>query len=178
MNTITDPKSGQDLDLLPPVNIQVKRLMLATTSLVDGYVQTMPEQWHPALENSMLLPLAGIMLVGTRCDRPLMIREVQNIARAVERDAIIVRACDGRQHATFDVIMHSIARPFLGYRLWVDRMSGSSWLVPAAGEPTHIQIGMFGLAASPHEPYFDEGDRQRGIKYANEFLSLAAQGWF
>lgn len=174
----TKPIKGLELDPIPPASIQVRRLMLATTCMVDGYVEPMPEKWHPALENSLVMPLAGLIFVGTRCGRSMMIREVQNIANAVGRDAIIVRASDTPKHATYDVLLQGVNKPFLGYRLWIAPLSGSTWLVPSAGETAHIRLGTFGLEVINQPPFLDEIERHRGLRHANELLSVAVQGWF
>lgn len=178
MITTTKPIMGLELDPIPPAPEQLRRLMLATTIMVDGHVEPMPERWHPALENSLVMPLAGLILVGTRCVRPLMIREIQNIVNAVGRDALIVRASDTPKHATYDVLLQGVNKPFLGYRLWIAPLSGSTWLVPSAGETTHIRLGTFGLEVITQAPFLDEIERHRGLVHANELLCVAAQGWF
>jgi hypothetical protein len=50
--------------------MQVRRLMLATTALVDGLVELTPEKWQPAPEHSMVMPVADIIITGARCGRP------------------------------------------------------------------------------------------------------------
>ena len=172
------PITGLELDPIPPAPEHLRRLMLATTIMVDGHVEPMPERWHPALENSLVMPLAGLILVGTRCVRPLMIREIQNIANAVGRDALIVRASDTPKHATYDVLLQGVNKPLLGYRLWIAPLSGSTWLIPSGGETTHIRLGTFGLEFITQAPFLDEVERHRGLVHANELLSVAAQGWF
>lgn len=169
---------GLQLDPIPPQCMQVRRLMLATTVLVDGMVETMPETWHPALENSLVMPIAGIIVAGTRCGRPLMIREVRNIGRAVSRDAIIVRVADSPAHASFDVLLNGAERPFCGYRLWMPQPTGCAWLIPTAGEATYIRLDPLGLEVTGLSPFCDEVERHRGLKFGSEFLSVAVQGWF
>jgi len=169
---------GLQLDPIPPQCVQVRRLMLATTYLVDGMVETMPEKWHPALENSLVMPLAGIIVAGTRCSRPLLTREVRDIAKAVERNAIIVRAADTAAHATFDVVLHGVERPFCGYRLWMPQPVGCAWLIPTAGEKTYVRLDLLGLEVTSTAPFCDEVERYRGLRFGSEFLSVAVQGWF
>lgn len=176
--TTTKSPLGFDLEPLPPVPTHVRRLMLATTCVVDGFVQDTPEDWHPALEHSMVMPLAGIILVGTRCGRPMMVREVANIAKAVHRDAIIVRASDAPKHATYDVLLHGVAKPCLAYRLWVAPLSGTTWLIPSGGETSYIRLGTFGLEVMHQAPFLDEVECYRGLVHASELLSVAVQGWF
>jgi hypothetical protein len=160
----TKPITGLELDPIPPAPEQLQRLMLATTVLVDGHVEPMPERSHPALTNSLVMPLAGLILVGTRCDRPMMIREVRNVANGFGRDAIIVRAKEAIGHAS--------------YRLWIAPLSGSTWLIPSAGETTYIRLGAFGVEAVGQAPFLDEVERHRGIRHATELLSVAVRGWF
>jgi hypothetical protein len=126
----------------------------------------------------MVVPGADIVLAGTRTRRPLVCREVANIARAVDRDAIIVRTAEEPKHATFDVLLRHIDRPFLGYRLWLRQPLSSAWLVPSGGERTYIQLDGLGLELSPQAPFDDEVDLYRGLKAAGEYLSIAVKGWF
>jgi hypothetical protein len=178
MKTALPAPARLQLDAIPAPPIHVRRLMLATTVAVDGFVDQTPEAFHPALEHSFLMPQADIMVAGTRCSTPLLVREVRNIAAAFERDAIIVRATEEPSHATFDVILRCVARPFLGYRLWIRQPAGAAWLVPSAGERAFVRLDPLGLEVACEAPYTDEVDRYRGISAGGEFLSVAVRGWF
>lgn len=178
MIKLTDPAGTDALQPVPAPPMQVWRLMLATTALIDGFVDQAPMDFHPALENSMIMPQAGIMLTGTRCGTPLLVREVRNIARAVDRDAIIVRAAPDPTLATFDVMLSGVQRPFLGYRVWIRQPMGCAWFVPTAGEASFIRLDPEGLEVSQTAPYVDEVDRHRGLEAGREFLSVAVSGWF
>lgn len=172
------PDLGIELDPIPEPPVHVRRLMLALGTIVDGYLDQDPQHWHPSLLHSMVLPGADIVLAGTRCRRPLVTREVGNIARAVDHDAIIVRAAEEPKHATFDVLLRHVSRPFLGYRLWLGQPLGSAWLVPSGAERTYIRLDGRGLELSPESPFEDEVDLYRGLKAAGEYLSIAVRGWF
>jgi hypothetical protein len=169
---------GLQLDPIPLPSIQVKRLMLATAYLVDGMVETMPEKWHPALEHSLVMPIAGVIVAGTRCARPILLREVRDIVKAVERDAIIVRATDRTAHATFDIVLNGVERPLCAYRLWMAQPNGCAWLVPGAGEATFVRLDPLGLELTSMPPFSTEVERYRGCKFGSDFLSVAVKGWF
>lgn len=178
MSTAPATASGIELDPIPEPPTHVRRLMLALGTILDGYIDQDPQDWHPSLLHSMVVPGADIVLAGTRCRRPLVCREVANIARAVDRDAIIVRAADEPKHATFDVLLRHVERPFFGYRLWMRQPMGSAWLVPTGGERTFIRLDGLGLELSHEVPFDDEVDAYRGLKAGAEYLSIAVKGWF
>ncbi len=178
MKTAPVPDLGIELDPIPEPPVQIRRLMLAIGTILDGFIDQDPQYWHPALLHSMVVPGADIVLAGTRCRRPLVTREVGNIARAVDRDAIIVRAAEEAKHATFDVLLRHVERPFMGYRLWIRQPLGSAWLVPTGGERTFLRLDGLGLELSPEAPFEDEIDAYRGLKAGAEYLSIAVQGWF
>jgi hypothetical protein len=67
------------VDPIPEPHVQVRRLMLATSLLIDGHLDKEPERFHPHLRNCFIAPQAGIVIAGTRCPRPMMAREVANV---------------------------------------------------------------------------------------------------
>lgn len=178
MKTAPVPDLGIELGPIPEPPMQIRRLMLAIGTILDGFIDQSPQYWHPALLHSMVVPAADIVLAGTRCRRPLVTREVSNIARAVDRDAIIVRAAEVPKHATFDVLLRHINRPFLGYRLWLRQPLGRAWLVPTGAERNFIGLDGLGLELSPEAPFDDEVDLYRGLMAGGEYLSIAVRGWF
>ncbi|WP_338501098.1 hypothetical protein V6R86_00345 [Sphingomonas kaistensis] len=178
MKTSPVASLGFELDPIPEPPVQIRRLMLALGTILDGYIEQDPQYWHPALLHSMVVPGADIVLAGTRCRRPLVCREVGQIARAVDRNAIIVRSADEPKHATFDVLLRHLERPFLGYRLWMRQPLGSAWLVPTGAERTFIRLDGLGLELSLQAPFDDEIDAYRGLKAGAEYLSIAVKGWF
>lgn len=171
---------GLVVDPIPEPFIQVRRLMMATSMLIDGYVETKPEHVHPHLRNCFLAPQAGIIIAGTRCARPLLTREIINVGKAVERDAIVVRLGDDRDgdHVTFDVHPYGSDERMLGYRLWMPQPVGPAWLIPTAGEATFVRFDPHGIDISDEQPFADCFDRQRGLVWASQFMSVATKGWF
>lgn len=171
---------GFFVDPIPKPHVQVHRLMLATSLLVDGRLDTEPETFHPYLRNCFLAPDAGIVIAGTRCPRPLMLREVVDIANAVQRDAVVVRLGNPFKHGdvTFDVHMFGSECSNVAYRMWMPQPTGAAWLVPTAGEEIYIRLDPAGFDSGEHAPFADEFDRHRGLVWASEFLSVATKGWF
>lgn len=178
MKTASAPASTLSLEAIPEPPIHVQRLMLALTVAVDGFVDRWPHEFHPALLHSFVMPQADVIVAGTRCTAPLLVREVGDIAKAVSRDAIIVRAARDPKHASFDIVLQAVERPLLAYQLWMRQPMGTAWLVPTAGERAHVRLDPFGLELSLEAPYTDEVDRHRGLKAGSEFLSVAVTGWF
>lgn len=170
---------GLILDPIPEPFIQVRRLMLATSMLIEGCLDTEPEHFHPHLRNCFLAPQAGIIIAGTRCARPLMTREIVNVGKAVERDALIVRlGDDAGGRVTFDIHQSGNPKMMLAYRLWMPQPVGPAWLVPTAGEGAFVRFDPDGLDVGNEAPFADCFDRQRGLVWASEFLAVATKGWF
>lgn len=167
-----------DLDPVPPPRVQATRLMLATALKIEGYLDQDPTEFHPALENSMMMPEANLVIVGTGCSRPLVTREAMAIAEAVECDLIIVRASETPGRASYDVKLRGTHRPYIAHKLWIPRPTGTGWLIPSVGEGDGIRLGQDGLTAQFDPPYEDWVDRHRGLEHGAEFLSIAVQGWF
>lgn len=178
MTIAPSPASPPQLQAIPEPPTSVQRLMLALTVAVDGFVDRTPQEFHPALLHSFIMPQADVLVAGTRCSAPLLVREVRNIAAAVDRDAIIVRAAIDPKHASFDIILRPTQHPLLAYRLWMRQPMGAAWLIPTAGERAHIRLDPLGLELSLEPPFTDEVDRHRGLKAGSEFLSVALMGWF
>lgn len=170
---------GVFLDRIPEPNDQVRRLMLATAMLIDGFLDESPEHFHPSLHNTFLAPQAGIIIAGTRCPRPLLTREIVNVAKAVERDAIVVRLGDehgGRE--TFDIHQYGNPAMMMRYCLWMPQPTGAAWLIPTAGEDAFVRFDPHGFDVTDRPPFADCYDRHRGMVWASEFLSVANKGWF
>ena len=178
MNAITQPVAGCELSPVPSTCLHVRRLMLAMSQLIGGHLETAPENWNPALKHTLLMPLAELIMIGTRCDRPLLVREADQLSQLIGYDCLIVRAATMPCQATFDLIMRGPVRPLLGYRLWVAPVSGSCWLIPTAGERTYLRLGAFGIEQVNCAPFVDAGERDRGTRQATEVLTVAAKGWF
>lgn len=170
---------GFFVDPIPEPHVKVRRLMLATSVLTDGRLESRPETIHPDLRNCLFASEAGIVIVGTRCPRPLMLPELVDIGNVVQRDAIVVRlGGDSKNDVTFDVYVFGAERADVAYRLWMPQPTGAPWLVPTAGEGRYIRFDPAGFDASEDAPFTDEFDRRRGLVWASEFLSVATQGWF
>ncbi|WP_343345895.1 hypothetical protein WJT74_01205 [Sphingomicrobium sp. XHP0239] len=167
------------VDPIPEPRELVKRLMLATAIVIDGYLDQEPEAHHPWLENCFLAPEAGIIIAGTGCRRPLLLREVGHVADAVSRDAIIVRSTDQpRPHlATFDVKIAGMSRMLCGYFLWRPQPSGDAYLIPSVGDGPHVRLDRKGMELVNEPPFDDEVERYRGIQWGSELLSVASTGW-
>ncbi|WP_265562480.1 hypothetical protein [Sphingomicrobium arenosum] len=166
------------LDPIPEPRAKVKWLMYATTMLVDGHVDLEPQHWFPYLENSFFLGEANLVIIGTGCQRPLVLREAMAVAAAVTGDLLIVRSHEGPRQASFDVKVIGDDRLFCAYQLWIPRPTGTAWLIPTVGEGPCIRLEQSGLRVEQEPPYLDWADRWRGIEHGAEFLSVAVQGWF
>lgn len=166
--------------LIPEPHPTVRHLMLAMSLLIDGKVDVDPARNNPAAANCFELPAASLILAGTRCRRPLMVREVATVGRQVGRDAIVVRT--GREfepaRISFDIHLLHGGLPLMGYRLWMPQPAGNAWLVPSTSEEPFIRLDPNGLDVGDCWPFVDEFDLHRGMVWANQYLSVATKGWF
>ncbi|WP_265587212.1 hypothetical protein [Sphingomicrobium arenosum] len=152
--------------------------MLAIGMLIDGVVDQKPETFHPYLKHSVMLAEANVVVLGTSCQRPLLIREGLAVANAVTCDLVISRASDKPGHATFDAKLQGDDRLFLAYRVWISRPTGTAWLIPSAGEGPCIRLEQDGLKIEEDPPYLDWADKYRGLEFGAEILGIAVAGWF
>jgi hypothetical protein len=155
-----------------------RRLMLATSMVVDGPVDLNPERSDKRLVHCLYMGQASLIIVGTACRRPLLLREVAKINAAANLDVVLVRAEDNAAQATFDLKLVGEKRMLCAYRMWMPRPSEAAWLVPTAGEDRYIRLTPLGLEARSAAPFADEAERHIGLVRGAEFLSVAVQGWF
>lgn len=165
---------------IPEPREQAKRLMLATALLVDGFLDQNPKRFQPYLANCFLMPEADLIIGGTFCGRPVVLREFADVCRASELDGILVRFPEESEPArvTFDIKQAHNDRMLCAYRLWIEQPAGSAWLIPTAGLGPFVRLDPLGLEINDRAPFDCEIERYRGCKFAAEFLSVATQGWF
>jgi hypothetical protein len=168
------------VDPIPEPRIQIQRMMLATATCVDGFVDTNPGRIQPYLRGTYLMPDAHILLAGTLCRRPVVMREFADVCRAADLDGIIVRLLDERVSVpTFDVKQAGNDRMLCVYWLWIRQPGGVAWLVPTAGENgPYVRLDPLGLGFVDQPPFDDDVDRHRGCRFGTEFMAVATQGWF
>ena len=171
-------RPGIQLDPVPEPRTRVRRLMLAISLVVDGPLETKPERFNPALTNSLYMPQAGLLVVGTGCARPLLLREAAGISTAADLDVLLVRAGEDPDEVTFDVQRNGERRADCAYRLWMPRPSEDAWLIPTAGEECFVRLTALGLEVTDAAPFEDADDRRIGLLRGDEFLSVAVKGWF
>jgi hypothetical protein len=109
-----------------------------------------------------------------------MSREIANVSKAVERDAVVVRLGDDRLRGgiTFDFHQFGAEDPLFAYRLWMPQPIGPAYLVPTAGENLFVRFDPHGLEVRDEAPFTDDFDRHRGLTWGSAFLSVATKGWF
>lgn len=167
-----------DLPPLPEPRRQVRWHMQALSMLVDGPVDLQPQLTDSRLANSMLMSQASLLILGTACRRPLLLREAEELTNASDLDVIVVRFDDRDQELSFDIRLQHIEPLLCCYRLWMERTGGPAWLVPTAGEDLFLKITPLGLMMDPRAPFEDDDRRRFGLKRGSDFLSIATRGWF
>ncbi|HZH98747.1 MAG TPA: hypothetical protein VEX38_07225 [Fimbriimonadaceae bacterium] len=169
---------GFTVDPMPPVRDRVRMTMLATSMIIDGPVDTRPERVDARLVNSLYMPQADLLIVGTGCRRPLLLNEAADLSNAAELDVVIVRLDDQGRGASFDLKKIGAASLLCAYRLWMPHGDFTGWLVPTAGETPFVEMTPFGLMMHEEPPFADDDERRVGLFRGARFLSVAFQGWF
>ena len=171
-------RPGFRVDPIPAPREKVRLLMLATSVVVEGLVDPEPGRIDPRLANCLYMNQAGVIIAGTACRRPLMLREAVDISTAAELDVLVVRNDERDAYATFDLKLTSVDGMLCGYRMWMPTPTGSAWLIPTAGDEQHVRITPLGLEVYTKPPFTSSFERQAGLAHGKEFLSVAVQGWF
>lgn len=171
-------RPGFPVDPLPEPRIKVRRLMQATALALEGLIDTRPGEVDQRLEHCLYAPQASVIIAGTSCPRPLLLREAADVSAAANLDVLIVRGQDNTAKATFDVKKAGMGDMFCAYRLWMPRPSEAGWLIPAAGEDLFVRITPLGLEIYDRAPFADSAERHVGLVRGAEFLSVAVKGWF
>jgi hypothetical protein len=167
------------VDPIPGGRAPIQRMMLATSALIDGVVDKTPERFQAYLANTYLMPDARLLIGGTLCRRPLVLREFAAVCSVPELDGILVRADeDHGSTATFDIKPAHDDRMLCAYRLWMREPSGAAWLVPSAGADPFVRLDPLGLEIGDDAPFTCEIDRARGLKHGTRFMAVADKGWF
>lgn len=166
-----------DFEPVPEPRQKVRRLMQAFGLVVDGLIDQQPGTYNPHLSGCFYMSQASLLITGTACRRPLVLREAREIALASGLDAIVVRM-DEEGDATFDIQLQHLEPLLCRYCLWMERPGETAWLVPSAGEPHFLSISPFGLELTAAAPFSSPEERSAGLDRGSEFLSVAVKGWF
>lgn len=171
-------RPGFRVDPVPAPRVKVRRLMLATSVVIEGLVDPEPGRTDPRLANCLYMNQAGVIIMGTACRRPMMLREAADVSAAADQDVLVVRSAENAEYATFDLKRTDFDRMLCGYRMWMAWPSEGAWLIPTAGEEQHVRMTPVGLEVHAKAPFANDWERQKGFAHAREFLSVAVQGWF
>ena len=164
---------------IPQPRVLIQRSMRATSMLIDGPVDTQPERFQRYLANTFLMPQAAVLIGGTMCRRPLVLREFANVCRPSCLDGVLVRLHDEEPTSvTFDVKAAGDDRMLCAYRLWMPQPSGPAWLIPSAGSGPFVRFDSLGMEFSDTAPFAGEPDRNAGCQFGANFIAVATKGWF
>jgi len=175
---IYQPHLRFEVDPMPAPRERVRFLMQATALVVEGFVDAQPERFDARLANCLLMNHAELLIAGTACRRPLLLREAMNASAASGLDVLIVRGDDNLPTASFDLKKADVDDLLCAYRMWMPRPSEAAWLIPTAGESRYVRITPLGLEVHDRAPFADIAERRIGLIRGAEFLSVAVQGWF
>jgi hypothetical protein len=171
-------RPGILLDPLPEPRAVIRRLMLATSLVVDGPLEVKPDRFDPRLTNCLYMPQARLLIGGTGCSWPLLLREAVDISAAAELDVLIIRTGGDPDQVSFDFQATGADHPLCAYRMWMPRPSEAACLIPSAGEERFLRLTPLGLEVVEQAPFADADARRLGLTRGKEFLSVATKGWF
>lgn len=171
-------RPGFPVDPIPEPRQRVRRMMLAAATIVDGPLDAQPERLDERLAGCLYMPQANLIISGTVCARPLLLRQATAISDASGLDTMVVRGVDNEAYATFDVKKVGVDQMFCAYRMWMPRPSEAAWLIPVAGEPAFFRVTPMGLELHQREPFADWAERRIGLLRGAEYMSVAVKGWF
>lgn len=177
MNYQPHLKPGVAVHGVPAPREKVRQLMIATAVVVEGLINDQPGHIDRRLANCLYMSQASLIIMGTACRRPLMLREALDISLASEMDVVVVRSADRPNDISFDVTLGGRA-PLCALRMWMGQPSASAWLIPSAGDSPFIRVTPLGLEIHCAAPFVDEFERHAGLARGRDFLSVPEQGWF
>lgn len=164
---------------IPQPRALIQRTMRATSLLIDGPVDTRPDRFQGYLANTFLMPQAAVVIGGTMCRRPLVLREFADVCRPSSLDGVLVRLHDEQASAiTFDVKAAGDDRMLCAYLLWMPQPSGPAWLVPSAGSGPFVRFDPLGIEIAENAPFASKLDRHAGCNFGADFIAIATKGWF
>ncbi|WP_324808440.1 hypothetical protein SH584_02980 [Sphingomonas sp. LY29] len=119
-----------------------------------------------------------MLIGGTLCRRPLVLREFADVCRGSDLDGILVRMPVTGDNPSFDIKIAGSDRMLLMHMLWLPQPSGPPWLIPSVESGPAIRLSPLGITAENTMPFDSIEDRHRGLRFGFEFLSVAAKCWF
>lgn len=171
-------KPGVAVDVVPAPREKVPHLMIATALVVEGLINDRPGRTDARLTNSLYMSQASLIILGTACQRPLMLREAADVSLASELDVLVVRSGDRPRDTSFDLKRAGGGDVLCAYRMWMGRPSAAAWLIPTAGEGPYVRVTPLGLQTEDAAPFDNDFDRRAGLARGRDFLSIPGQGWF
>jgi len=115
----------------------------------------------PFLQQSTVMPIAKIVLVGTGCRHPFYLDRAEAMGAAADRDVILLRV-DPDRGTTFDVLFRGAERWLSRFVAW-RRRDGDLWLIPSAGSGLYVRASYKGLEPVTTPPFISEEERKAGI---------------
>lgn len=135
--------------------------MGATAAAINAVIGRDGNALDPFLQQSIVMPIANIILAGTNCPPPFYLDRAETLGAATDRDVILLRF-DPDRGTTFDVLFRGADRWLNRFVAW-RRRDGDLWLVPSAGSGLYIRASYKGLEPVTTPPFISEEERKAGI---------------
>lgn len=129
----------------------------AINAVIGGHESTL----DPFLQQSIVMPIANIILAGTGCRHPFYLDRAETMGAAAGRDVVLLRF-DADRGTTFDIRFHDADRWLCGFVGW-RRRDGDLWLIPSLGSGLYIRASHKGLEPVTTPPFISEEERNEGI---------------
>lgn len=116
---------------------------------------------------------AGVVVIATSCDRPLLYHECEVLAQFTRKDLVLMRFYP-LQGASFDVLLEGSHAWQCNYLAW-GREGDDLWLIPANTEGPFFRLSGKGLETFQGPPYDSGYQRYAGVIRAVDTPSFAGK---
>lgn len=153
--------------LLPRPSNVVKSQVFGLARLLDSQVELSPAGRALIDAGCVYMPLAGLVILGTSCARPLLRDEADQVGQLLSCDILLLR-CEAGQGFSLDVRFTHKDGWHTSYLPWMSQEQ--LWLVPSdpALNPIEVAGGLFERA---HFPFEGAQARSDGLDTAHRAMS-------
>ncbi|MXO65956.1 hypothetical protein [Altericroceibacterium endophyticum] len=152
---------------------EVIHRLQSVASAINAVIGKDGSALDPLFTQAIVLPIAGVVVMGTGRRRPLYFGSAERLADLTGMDVLVLRF-DAARGASFDILLRGAARWLSGYLAW-RRRDSELWLIPSAGTGPCIRASHAGLVVEENAPFLDLQDRYAGIITAKTHTSF--EGW-
>lgn len=140
--------------------------MEAAAAAINAVIGRDGNPLDPFLQQSIVIPIANIILAGTNCPPPFYLDRAETMGAATDTDVVLLRF-DADKGTTFDILFRGAERWLNRFVAW-RRRDGDLWFIPSVGSGLYVQASYKGLEPVTTPPFISEEERKAGIIHAIE----------